>query len=174
VDAVAAASLHGRYDLARAQKELENISTSVDFFNDQKLPDVRLETSYRGSGLGGTRFIRDGGFPGSIVGTSRKGYSGVLGQMFDHTYPSWSVGLTVSYSLGRSYEEAGLARAGRAASGDQRFPSLRPQIAETLGRPRQYTAPPSASKPLARASVARSASTSSSGDMRLGSRRAFS
>jgi outer membrane protein TolC len=111
VDAVATASISTRYDLARARKELENIATSVEFFSDQKLPDVRLETSYRGSGLGGTQFLRSGGFPGSIIGTSRKGYGGVLGQMFDNTYPSWSLGLTVNYSLGRSYEEAGLARA---------------------------------------------------------------
>ena len=32
----------------RARKDLQNIVTNVEFFNDQKLPDVRLETSYRG------------------------------------------------------------------------------------------------------------------------------
>jgi outer membrane protein TolC len=133
VDAAATSSLNTRYDLARAQKDLDNIVTNVDFFNDQKLPDVRLETSYRGSGLGGTRFLREGGFPGSVIGTSRKGYGGVLGQMFDHTYPSWSIGLTVSYSLGRSYEEAGLARAQvERRQAVQRIGSLRLQIAETI------------------------------------------
>jgi outer membrane protein TolC len=57
----------------------------------------------------------------------------VLGDVFGSTYPSWSVGLTVNYSLGRSYEEAGLARARieqrRAA---ERISSLQLQIAETL------------------------------------------
>src|SRR5688572_390901 len=111
VDAVAAGTFNERYDLARARKDLENIVTSVEYFTDQKLPDVRLETSYRGSGLGGTRLLRTGEFPGSIIGTTRRSYGSVLGQMFDSSYPAWSVGLTVSYSLGRSYEEAGLARA---------------------------------------------------------------
>ena len=53
--------------------------------------------------------------------------------MFDSSYPAWSVGLTVSYSLGRSYEEAGLARAQvERRQAAQRISSLQLQIAETL------------------------------------------
>ena len=48
-----------RYDLARAGHELENARTNVEFLSNQRLPDVRLETSYRGNGLGGTQFLRD-------------------------------------------------------------------------------------------------------------------
>ena len=133
VDAVAAGSFDERYDLARARKDLQNIVTSVEFLNDQKLPDVRLETSYRGNGLGGTRFLRTGEFPGTIVGTARRNYGSVLGQMFDSTYPTWSVGVKVSYSLGRSFEEAGLARAQvERRQAVQRISSLQLQIAETL------------------------------------------
>ena len=72
VDAVAAGAFNERYDLARARNDLQNIVTNVEFFNDQKLPDVRLETSYRGSGLGGTRFLRTGEFPGTVIGTRAK------------------------------------------------------------------------------------------------------
>lgn len=133
VDAVAAGSFSERYDLARAQKDLQNIVTSAEYFADQKLPDVRLETSYRGSGLGGTRFLRTGEFPGSIIGTARRSYGSVLGQMFDSSYPAWSVGLTVSYSLGRSYEEAGLARAQvERRQATQQIASMQLEIAETL------------------------------------------
>ncbi len=107
--------------------------TNVEFFSDQKLPDVRLETSYRGNGLGGTRFLRTGEFPGTVVGTARRGYGSVLGQMFDSSYPTWSVGLTVNYSLGRSFEEAGLARAQvERRQATQRIASLQLEIAETL------------------------------------------
>ena len=53
--------------------------------------------------------------------------------MFDSSYPTWSVGLTVSYSLGRSFEEAGLARAQvERRQAAQRISSLQLQIAETL------------------------------------------
>ena len=133
VEAVAAGGFAERYDLARARKDLENIATSVEFFNDQKLPDVRLETSFRSNGLGGTRFLRSGGFPGTITGTVDRGYGSVLGDVFGSTYPTWSAGLTVNYSLGRSYEEAGLARAQvERRQATQRIASLQLQIAETL------------------------------------------
>jgi outer membrane protein len=133
VDAIAAGNFDARFDLERARKDLQNIVTNVEFFSDQKLPDVRLETSYRGSGLGGTRFLRTGEFPGSIVGTARRGYGNVLGQMFDSSYPTWSVGLTVNYALGRSFEEAGLARAQvERRQATERIASLQLEIAETL------------------------------------------
>lgn len=133
VDAVAASAFTERYDLERARKELDNIATNVEFLNDQKLPDVRLETSYRGSGLGGTQFVRTGPFPGVVTGTLNRSYGDVLGQMFDRTYPTWSLGLTVSYSLGRSYEEAGLARAQiERRQAAERIASLQLQIAETI------------------------------------------
>jgi len=133
VDAVASGGFAGRYDLARARKDINNLTTNIDYYNDQKLPDVRLETSYRSSGLGGTRFLRDGGFPGTVTGTVNRGYGSVLGDMFGSSYPTWSVGLSVNYALGRSYEEAGLARATvERRQATQRVASLQLQIGETL------------------------------------------
>ena len=133
VNTVAAGTFSSRYDLERARKDVQNITTNVEFYSDQKLPDVRLEASYRGDGLGGTRFLRTGEFPGTVIGTARRGYGSVLGQMFDSTYPTWSVGLTVSYTLGRSFEEAGLARAQvERRQATQRIASMQLEIAETL------------------------------------------
>lgn len=133
VDAAVATALTGRYDLARASHELENATTNVEFLSNQKLPDVRLETSYRGSGLGGTQFLRTGGFPGVVTGTRDRSFGNALGQAFGSDYPTWSVGVTVSYPLGRSYEEASLARAEieRRQAG-QRIASLQLQAAETI------------------------------------------
>jgi outer membrane protein TolC len=133
VDAIAAGGFSDRYDLARARKDLENVATNVDFFNNQRLPDVRLETSFRSNGLGGTRFLRSGGFPGTVTGRANRGYGNVLGDMFSSEYPAWSFGLTVNYALGRSYEEAGLARAQvERRQAAQRISSLQLQIGETL------------------------------------------
>jgi len=128
-------ALGERYDLARAGHDLENAQTTVKFLDNQKLPDVRLETSYRGSGLAGTEFVRDGGFPGVITGTRNRGYGTALGQVFGNDYPSWSLGVTVSYPLGRSYEEAGRVRAeAEARQAQQRIASLRLKAAETVRR----------------------------------------
>ena len=133
VDMVVEAALKERYDLARARIDLENVSTNVEFLNNQKLPDVRLETSYSGSGLGGTQLLRSGGFPGSVIGTRNRGFGDVLGQAFGTSYPTWSLGLTVSYSLGRSFEEASLARAQvERRQVTQRIASLQLQAAETI------------------------------------------
>lgn len=132
-DAAVAKALDGRYDLARAARDLDNAATNVDLLRNQKLPDVRLETSYRGNGLGGTQFVRSGGFPGIITGTRNRSFGDALGQAFTPDYPSWSVGVTVSYPLGRSYEEAAAARAEvERRQAAQRIASLRLDAAEAV------------------------------------------
>jgi outer membrane protein TolC len=135
VDAAVTKALNGRYDLARAAHDLENARTTVGFLNNQRLPDVRLETSYRGSGLGGTQYLRGGGFPGVVTGTRNRGFGDSLGQVFSNDYPTWSVGLTVSYPLGRSFEAASMARAEvERRQVVQRIASLRIETAETVRR----------------------------------------
>jgi outer membrane protein len=135
IDAAVARALNERYDLARAGHELENARDTVAFLDNQRLPDVRLETSYRGNGLGGTQFLRGDGFPGSVIGTRNRGFDDALGQVFTNDYPTWSFGLTVNYPLGRSYEAASFARAQvERRQVTQRISSLRVQTAETVRR----------------------------------------
>ncbi len=135
VDAAVKRALTDRYDLARAGHELENARTTVGFLDNQRLPDVRFETSYRGNGLSGTQFLRSGGFPGLITGTQRRGLGDALGQVFTSDYPTWSFGLTVSYPIGHSYEAASYARADvERRQAAQRIASLRVRAAETVRR----------------------------------------
>jgi len=135
LDAAVAKALGERYDLARAGHDLENAKTTVTFLDNQRLPDVRLETSYRGNGLAGTQFIRDGGFPGLVTGSLNRGFGTALGQVFSNDYPAWSVGVTVSYPLGRSYEAASHARAEiEQKQAEQRIAGLRLQAVETVRR----------------------------------------
>ena len=135
IDAAVEAALGQRYDLARADQELENARTTVEFLKNQKLPDVQLEASYLSSGLGGSEFLRSGGFPGSVIGTRDRGFNDALGQVFTSDYPTWSVGVTVSYPLGKSYEAASHARAEvERRQIAQKIASLRVQTAETVRR----------------------------------------
>jgi outer membrane protein TolC len=106
-----AAALDGRYDLAIARQQLDNADTNLKFLGNQKLPDVRVEASYRGGGFGGTELVRSGAFPGTVTGTLNTGFGNVLGQLFSQDFPTWSFGLTVSYPIGQSAEEASFARA---------------------------------------------------------------
>jgi len=133
VDAVVAKAVDQRYDVAIARNDLNNAATNIEFFTNQKLPDVRLETSYRGSGLGGGQLLRTGGFPGVVTGRLNSGFGDVLGQAFRNDFPTWSVGVTVNYPLGKSYEEVGLVRARiEQKQAEQRIVSLQHRIAEAI------------------------------------------
>jgi len=133
VDAAIAKASGGRLDVARATLELENAKATTAFLDNQRLPDVRLETSYGGAGLGGSQFVRSGGFPGTVVGSRTRSFSDALGQAFGPDYPRWSVGLTVSKSLGRTYEDASRARADvERRQAARRISSLQLQAAETI------------------------------------------
>lgn len=104
-------ALRDRADLARSRKTAENANVSLRLAGNQKLPDVRLNASYKSNALGGTEVTRTGGFPGTITGPGQiVGYGTLLEQMFRTDYPTWAVGLSVSYPLGKSAEEANQAR----------------------------------------------------------------
>ena len=111
VDAAVRRALAERTDLARARKEIEINDTEIALAKNETRPDLRLQANYLTDGAGGTRLIRTGGFPGTITGEETTSYGGVLGQLLTLDYPTWTVGMTFSYPLGKSTAEANLARA---------------------------------------------------------------
>jgi len=114
LDAAVARALDGRADLTRAKKDIDNARLGLAFADNQKLPDVRFTLGYQASGLGGTQILRDtsAGFPGTVVGPgSITNLGSVLNQLFAHDYPTWTVGVSVTYPLGQSSEEAAAVRA---------------------------------------------------------------
>jgi outer membrane protein len=113
LEAAVTRAISERADLDRARKDIDNSKTSVKFLENQKLPDVRVNASYQASGLGGTQVLRNlaNGFPGTIIGGGQvTDFGNVLGQLFGSDYPTWSVGLSVSYPIGQSADEANAAR----------------------------------------------------------------
>ena len=144
VDGAVTNALKGRYDLARAQMDAGTAQANIDFYDNQKQLDVRLEASYRSGGIGGTELLRTGEFPGTVTGRLERGFGNTLGQLFTNDFPAWTVGLTVNYPLGRSYEEASYARAElERKQAEHRIASLHLQIAEAVrqaGRQVQSTA----------------------------------
>ena len=111
VDAAVNRALADRTDLIRARKEIQNTETNISLTKAQTLPDLRVQANYLTDAAGGTRLIRTGEFPGTIVGSQVTSFGSVLGQLFTADFPTWTVGLSVSYPLGKSAAEAGLARA---------------------------------------------------------------
>jgi len=111
VEAAVTRALAERADLQRARKDIGNAQIAEKYANNQRLPDVRLNGSYQASGLGGTQVLRTGGFPGTIVGPGDiTPFGTVLSQLFGRDYPTWAVGLSVSYPVGQSIEESNYAR----------------------------------------------------------------
>jgi outer membrane protein len=111
VDAVVQKALKTRQDLIRARDDVANAVTGVKYYQSQRLPDLRLQGSYGATGLGGTQFIRTGGFPGTITGSAVTGFGTVMNQVVGRDFPSWSFGVTVAYPIGYSFERAALANA---------------------------------------------------------------
>ncbi|MEP7117639.1 MAG: efflux RND transporter permease subunit, partial [Acidobacteriota bacterium] len=112
VDTAVALALNERTDVARARIAIESADTTVKFAGNQRLPDVRLNAAYAAAGLGGTRLLREGGFPGTVVGTSGEvDLRQVLNQVVGGDYPTWTAGLSLSYPLGKSAQDAAAARA---------------------------------------------------------------
>jgi HAE1 family hydrophobic/amphiphilic exporter-1 len=111
-DAAVRNALNMRTDLQRTRRQIENSETMVALAKNAALPDLRVQATYLTSGLGGTELLRTGGFPGTIVGQQFTAFGDVLRQLFVADYPTWTVGFTLSYPLGRSADQAVLARAG--------------------------------------------------------------
>jgi outer membrane protein len=111
VDTAVRRALAERADIVEARRQIENSDTTVLLARNATLPDLRAQATYLTNGQGGTRLVRTGGFPGTIVGVDQTSFGSVLGQVLSSDYPAWSVGFTLTYPVGRSLEEANLARA---------------------------------------------------------------
>jgi outer membrane protein len=110
VDAAVRNALSQRTDLQRTQQQIQNNETQLSLARNTVLPDLRLQATYLTNGLGGTELLRTGGFPGTVVGQQFVAFGDVLRQLFAANYPTWTVGFTLSYPLGRSADQAALAR----------------------------------------------------------------
>ena len=111
VDGAVRRALAERTELVRARKEIQNDETNIALSHSETLPDLRAVANYLTNGAGGSRLIRTGDFPGTIVGTQETSFGSVLGQLFTADFPSWTLGLTFSYPLGTSAAHAARARA---------------------------------------------------------------
>ena len=114
VDGAVRSALQNRTDLLQARKSLEAADINIKYYRNQTLPDVSAILDYGLTGLGGTPVLRSSsgiGIPVAVpLGTARN-FGSVLGDLFGNQYPSWTLGLSISYPLGHSPQEANLAKA---------------------------------------------------------------
>ena len=110
VDAAVRNALEKRTDLIQAKKQIENTQVNIKYLQNQVLPQVNFEADLSTLGLGGTQFLRGPGFPGEIIGETTRSFWSVQGLVFGFDYPTWALGVSVSYPLGTSSAQANLAR----------------------------------------------------------------
>jgi outer membrane protein len=106
-------ALSTRTDVLQARQTLAANDITLKLLDNQKLPQVDLQTRYATTGIGGTRLITEGSGVdrGRIIGTQPGGYLDALDTLFRNTLPTWSVALNISYNLGTSAADASIARA---------------------------------------------------------------
>src|SRR4030095_9911960 len=101
-------ALQMRTDLLQARKSLEAADINIRYFRNQTLPDVTATFDYGLTGLGGTPVVRVNnlGIPVTVPAGIARNFGSVLGDLFANQYPSWTLGLNISYTLGDSQREA--------------------------------------------------------------------
>jgi outer membrane protein TolC len=106
-------ALASRTDVLQARKNLEANDVTLRLLDNQKLPQVDLQTRYATTGVGGNRLITQGGGVnrGEIIGIDPGGYVDALNMLLRNRLPTWSLALNVSYNLGTSAADASIARA---------------------------------------------------------------
>ena len=115
IDVVAATkrALSTRTDVLQARKNMEANDVTLRLLDNQKLPQVDLQTRYATTGIGGNRLITSGSGVdrGEIIGVDPGGYLDALNTLFRNRLPTWSLALNISYNLGTSAADASIARA---------------------------------------------------------------
>ena len=106
IEAAVATALQKRTDLVQTRKSLEATDINLRYFKNQLLPAVDAFANYGLFYRGGLQLGEDG-----TTVVSDRGWGGVVERMFARDAPRWTVGVQVSYPLGRSSQEVNLARA---------------------------------------------------------------
>lgn len=99
LDAAIRTAIEKRTDLVAARKGLERNDISLQFIKNQVLPQLDLVAGYGGTGIGGTGLVRDPAFGGPVVSTIPGGYGDATSSVFANDFPTWRVGVNVSYSI---------------------------------------------------------------------------
>jgi outer membrane protein len=108
-------ALASRTDVQLAKTSLERSDINIKYFRNQVLPEINAQATYTSNAVGGVLLTPLTSFPvPSSVSRgilSERGFGSVLGDVLSNAYPTWTVGINVSYPIGTSTADANLARA---------------------------------------------------------------
>jgi outer membrane protein TolC len=110
VGAAVRRALSTRTDLETARRQLQSNDISLKGLTDAQLPALDLTATYGLAGVGGPQFVRQG-LGGVVTDIIPSGFGDALGLIRDRRAPTWNLALSLSYPIGASPAEAGVARA---------------------------------------------------------------
>lgn len=131
-------ALAERTDIVNARKNIEINDFNVRYYRNQSLPDVTASVNYNASAIAGTQVTRARdpitGLPtGAVVSSASVGFLSGLGNTLTGDFPGWSLQFDISYPIGKSSQEAQLARARLQQTQSQRqIASLEMSIATQI------------------------------------------
>ncbi|HEX2442708.1 MAG TPA: TolC family protein [Vicinamibacterales bacterium] len=99
-----------RTDIAEAKKTLESNDLTLKNLVNQTLPALDLQATYGLAGVGGT-VIERGGLGGAVTNVIPGGYADALRTLGNVDAPTWALQMNLSYPIGTSAADAGVARA---------------------------------------------------------------
>ncbi|HEX4346259.1 MAG TPA: TolC family protein [Vicinamibacterales bacterium] len=112
LDAAVRQALSQRTDLELSKQTLQINDISLRYLGDQLKPTVNLVARYQATGIGGPALERGTSTLGSaITQTVPGGIGNAFSTLFGRDYPTWSLGLTVSYPFLQNTQQVTLARA---------------------------------------------------------------
>jgi outer membrane protein len=124
-------ALTERTDLQNARKNLEINDVNIQYFRNQSLPDVTASVNYNARAIGGLQVRRapdpnNSNLPtGEIISQAELSYLETLRSTLTGDFPGWNVQFNVAYPIGRSPQEAQLARARlQQTQGERQISSL--------------------------------------------------
>jgi len=106
-------ALEVRFDVQLARNGLARTDIDVRYHRNQTLPEVNAQATYSTIAAGGRELTPLTSLPIGPVTRSifaQRSYGSVLGDVFTNAFPTWTLGITVSYPIGTSSAEANLAR----------------------------------------------------------------
>jgi outer membrane protein TolC len=115
-------ALQSRTDIVQARLQLERADYGIQYTKSQLLPQLDFIGSYGAAGVGGTQLIRDG-FGGPVIDTIPGGYGDALSSVFGNDFPTWRVGVQLSYPILNRQAKAAAAQA--RITKDQQLASYR-------------------------------------------------
>ena len=109
-------ALGQRTDVTAARKNLEVNDVNIRYFRNQSLPDVTAQVNYNARATGGLQVTRARdpitGLPtGAVLTSVEQSYFSTLGNTVGGDFPGWSLQVDIAYPIGKSSQEAQLARA---------------------------------------------------------------